>query len=499
MTRITLYAPERQSQEVTFRWAVDPPTALYRRCQWTLRFPSSVDISGLPVRLWWIVALACLHSHWPLLRPCTVHIPIRLETGELEFWNRLLDAEVATLEAYRGRTDASRTIEIVDAGSPLDPLSLIPDNGRCATAFSGGKDSLLQVGLLTELTHRPILVTVTSPMPPLEDHLTLRRRHVLNEVTVRRPVTLAEVTTDYRACWENEFPRSLGYPIAVNELSDTFVYFAALLAVGVALGAPHLFLASEAEVQENVDVNGRVVQHHHFMYSAVTQRALQVLLGAGGIHYSSLTSPLYSFQVQGLLWTRYRDLRDLQYSCWQVKAHEAMCNRCSQCLRIALCALALGETPAQIGVDLVRLLNAMRRWNPRQLRPDALPADLVSQRLAAQVVRDIRATPLFRVARAIADPPSRLLTPRAGSALVSYAALRRRAAAYDVGAAPGYRRGFIRLLDPLLRQSAARIFAQYFDEEEGEAYAAVLSRGDALTKWITEPIGGEREKTVVRE
>jgi hypothetical protein len=475
-----------------FRWDVDPQTALYRRSQFTLRFPAGVDVSQIPMGLWWTVALICLHSHWPLLRPCEVRLPIRLRPGEVEFWSRLLDAEVTMLEAHRRTSEWQRTVEILESGSPLEPVPWLSDTGRCATAFSGGKDSLLQTGLLAEMTSQPVLMTVTSPLLPWRDHLTTRRRYVLAEVARRRPVTHVEVETDYRSCWEHEFPRSQGYPLAVSEITDTFLYFGALLATGWALGAPHLFLASEAEVQENIELNGRIVQHPHLMYSAVTQRALQALLRPIGVRYCSLTSALHSAQVQTLLWRRYRDLSDLQYSCWEVRDDDAPCNRCTQCFRIASRILALGEAPARIGLDLVRLLNAQRGWTPKRLSPGALPSDRVRGDLHAQVVRDIQATPIHRVLRALAaGGPARFLTPRAGAAFLRYLALRRRISGYSVGPAPGYRQGYVRLIDPLVRERAARIFAESFHEENGEAYAGMLSRADTLARWITEPIGGE--------
>lgn len=495
MNHFTLHPPEITADSVTFRWSVEPASLLYRASRFTLRFPKEIDISSVSESLWWTIALICLHSHWPLLRPCKVFLPVRLGPGEVEFWSRLLDAEVATLETYRGTHRFVRAIEIVEGATLLEPLQPVQDAGRCATAFSGGKDSLLQTGILSELTRKPILVTTTSPMPPLEDHLTQRRRYVLSEITARRDVTLIEVQSDYRATWENELPIQQGYRIAVNEITDTFLYFAALLAVGVALGATHLFLASETEVQENIGINGRVVQHQHFMYSAVTQRVLQALLERAAIRYSSLTSSLHSFQVQQLLWTRYADLRDLQYSCWNVRGDDAACSRCPQCLRLALCALALGDTPERMGVELVPLLNAMHRWAPKT-RDLSLPGGIVGQDLEMQTVRSIQATPLRQVLWALASRrPVRLVTPGGLGALLSYSRLRRRALSCPAGPAPGYRPGFLRLVDPLLRDSVGSIFAQHFQPEDEAAYAGILLRGDRLANWITEPIEREPRPT----
>jgi hypothetical protein len=330
----------------------------------------------------------------------------------------------------------------------------------------------------------------------MEDHLTQRRRHVLSEIARRRAVTLVEVHSDYRASWENEFPGAQGWPVAVNELTDTHLYFASLLAVGAALGAPHLFLASETEVQENAEVAGQIIQHPHFMYSTVTQRALQALLQPAGIHYCSLTSALHSHQVQTLLWTRYADLRDLQYSCWNVRGEESACSRCSQCLRLAMCALALGDTPERMGIDLARVLIAMRAWRPKAAgtTPERdLPQVVVGRQLGAQLTSFLELTPLDRVARLLAHPQGRLsLSPRRLVALACYAKLRRRALAQPAGALAGRRTGFLRLVDPLVREGVASVYEQHFAAEDETAYAGVLARNDALVRWITEPLGGER-------
>lgn len=489
MNLITLLPPEINAHSVTFRWRIEPPRALYRAPQFTLSFPETIDLARVPPDLWWTIALVCLHSQWVLLRPCRVVLPVKLRAGEAETWLRLTDAQLTTLETYRGTADFARQIEIIEDGPPLNYTPLAAGD-RCATAFSGGKDSLAQVGLLTELTARPVLVTTTSPMPTLEDHTSLRRRHVLNEITRRRDVTLIEVASDYRANFDHGFAQAQGYLISVNELTDTFIYTGALIAAGAALGATHLFLASEVEVQENVERDGRIVQHPHMMYSAVTQGALNRLLQPWGLSYGSLTTPLHSAQVQQLLWTRYADLRDLQYSCWRVKNDEAVCNNCSQCLRIALAALALGDHPARIGVQLGRLLRAMKDWTPLKLNgAPELPQQMVSAHLHAQVMRSVQAIAPAAMIKALAqDRPQQLLARDGWEAWAVYRDLRRHATAYQPGPAPGYRHSFLPLLDPLLSDGVARIFAAHFAPQDGAAYNDVLTRSIALTEWITAPL-----------
>jgi hypothetical protein len=495
MNQVTIHPPEISGQDARFRWTVLPRTALYRDCQFFLRFPETVPVARIPMSLWWRVALITLHSHWNFLRPCTVRLPIQLPPGETEFWLRLLDAEATTVNAYCDIETAHRDMAIFHDGPPLEPDRLFPDSGSCATAFSGGKDSLLQAGLLRETTSRPLLVATTSPMATMHDHTTQRRRHVFGQI-VRQGFSFVEVESDYRSQWDNAFARKLGYSVSINEICDTFLYFSALLVSAAATGATHLFVASENEVQQNALINGRVVQHPHFMYSTVTQRAFQSLLEPFGIRYSSLTSPLHSYQVQDLLWTRYPRLRRLQYSCWRVKTNESACNECSQCLRIAMGALAIGHNPSEMGIDLITLLRKTRDWSPHSLSEPvdkALPKDAVSSHLHAQLVRAIQATPPRRVARALAlSQPRRFLSRSGFSALRGYQALRRRLARHPVGTKPGYRAGYLVQVDHLLRDRIAHIYASHFKQDDLASYADVLERGNALVTWITQPLRAGR-------
>ena len=137
-----------------------------------------------------------------------------------------------------------------------------------------------------------------------------------------------------------------------------------LLAAGAAHGRTRLFLASEAEVQENAEGPTKIIQHPHYMYSAATQRALSRYLEPYGIFFGSLIWPLYSMQVQQLLWTRYKDLSDLQYSCWRVEEGQATCSRCEAGMRIAMTALAAGHNPERMGIDLGRLMSYSPNWAP---------------------------------------------------------------------------------------------------------------------------------------
>jgi hypothetical protein len=488
MLQIHLEPPLVQGRTATFRWQVTPHTPLYRKTEFTLRFPEAVDLSRVPERLWWDIFLIVTHAHWLLLRPCEIRLPVRLGPGEVRFWQEHLRTGLDTLALHpNGKgpppPPVPLGIEIVDGDYEI-PRARIEGTGH-GTSFSGGKDSLLQAALLAELTERPLLVATTSPMPGTNDHETTRRRQVFAAIQARRSVHFVEVESDLRSNWDQGFAAAQGYAVGVNEITDAFLYAGALVAAGAATGATRLFLASEVEVQENAVIGGKIVQHPHFMYSAATQRAISALLSPYGMRYGSLTWPLYSLHVQRLLWTRYPDLCDLQYSCWLVAKDEAACSRCPQCLRLACVALEGRHDPQRMGMDLEKLAAFACTWKPRWTGspgPDGTPRELVSRRFERLLCDSIRRISPWHVARVAArGRVLELFSRRTRGIVAAFRGMNRRARDYPPPPRIGFREGFCDWLDPELRDRLAAIFRRHLPAEPRGAHAAVLERSDAMT------------------
>jgi hypothetical protein len=398
---------------------------------------------------------------------------------------RLLQNGADTLAANGPERLRSEPLGITLTGGELDiPHTAISGSGY-GTAFSSGKDSLLQAGLLCELTKLPLLVATTSPLPPLSDHDTERRRKVLAAIQARRKLRFVEVFSDFRSIWDNGFAGRLGYAIAVNELTDTFLYMSSLVAVGAALGTTRLFLASEAEVQVSAILDGRIVQHYHFMYSAATQRALERVLAPYGIRFGSLIWPLYSMQVQQLLWARYPDLCDLQYSCWRVRPGEATCSQCEQCFRIAMTALASGENPERMGIDLRKVLAYAPNYGPLATSSRAapvLPQDWEAQRVEERVLDAIGRISLFRLAAVLARGKLRRLASRETfETLRDFRRLRLRARRFPRQPRLGVKEAFFDWLDPDLRDPLITIYARHFPREPRRDHFGFYERSRALT------------------
>jgi glycosyltransferase involved in cell wall biosynthesis len=491
--RIVLHAPVVDEHTVRFSWAVDPPTALYQRTSFELRFPSSIDLGRVPDSLWWRLALLCLHPHWPLLRPCQVVIPDALSPDETESWLRLTDAAVATLEAQAGGGDTTRTIELISSGPSLSRPDHGPNGGGVVSCFSSGRDSLVQAGLLAELGEHPTLVTVTAPLPGSYDHQTARRREVLGQIEKRGPFEHVEVVSDLRASWDNGF--AARYGVGVTELTDTLLYLAAALAVAAARGARLVLIASEADVQESIKLAGQVVQHAHFMYSAATLRALSALFGSFAI--GSLTSSLHQFQVQRLLAERYPELRDLQCSCWLVGPEEAACSRCEKCLITALSLVTSDVSPAAAGIDLLTLLEACEQrevgkpWLSTIATP---PHEEYLRTREAHVTRCLVAITTDQMSALIDNAD-----PRAAGALASYQRLRDQALAAEVEPEPGFNADYLELVDESVRDGLRSILDEHFLPAPPQTYADQLRNAVALSDWIAAPLrAGARPRARAR-
>jgi hypothetical protein len=475
---VFLEAPEVSGDTVSWRWSIAPRPELYAVDGFWMRFPECVDLSRVPTSLLWIAGLIALHSQWITLSPCRVYLPVRLRSRHREVLVRLLETQMKTYEAYCREGSPKCAVEIFDSGPQLEPVPPLPETGRYATTFSGGKDGLLQTAMLCEWTENPVLVSVTSPLPPLEDHETSRRRYVFHEIGRRRRVTHVEVNTNLRTIWDNGFPARRGYRSGVSTMSDTLLYAAALSITGYAMGVTHLLQASEAEVQENAEIDGRIIQHPHAMYSVPTLSGVQELLRDGGMRLTSLTSPLRSNRVQQLLWLRYPELADLQYSCWRVGKDENTCSRCVDCLRVAFCTLSLGYDPAAMGIDLPRLLAAMAAWVPPE-RNGPTPRDRVSKLMYAMTARMIADTRPAVVAASLRRAGGFPVRP-----FVQFLLLRRRMRALDPGPLPGYRGGYLQFADESLRDRVAKVYAATFHEEPLDDYRDNLERTLALVRYI---------------
>jgi hypothetical protein len=480
-----LNEPQFAERSVTFSWDTEPRSELYLRNDFTLTFPPELDLHAVPRALWMRLAILCLHPHWALLRPCRVELPVYLGPAEREFWLRLIDITALQIEAYGGATGERRAVELYDDGPAAAPVPVRAGDDRAVGAFSGGKDSLVQSALLAELVDRPLLVTTSSPVGWANDHTNAARSRTLAQIADRLPVTLVEVQSDFRSCWDNGYSIRQGTLLTVNELCDVLLYQAVAVAAAAASGISRSFLASEADLQYNASRRGNVILHGHFASAAVVQSAVDVVLSPFGLHLSSLTYPLHMQHVEALLWRRYRHLADLQVSCWQATGASQACSRCSQCLEVALVILDEGFSPRVAGIDPAEVICAFAepQRDPRvERRPPLHPNRSGNDK----ITRILQRTPPERIASMLSADG--VEAGRLDSVLDAYSKLRARAFERFALPDPGYIGGFLEMIDPKLRDGVRRIFDQYFEPADEREYAPTVGRARSLARWIAAPL-----------
>ncbi|MBI2692534.1 MAG: hypothetical protein HYX29_11395 [Solirubrobacterales bacterium] len=491
-TKIRLHEPVVRGNSVDFSWTISPDEGFYLDPRFTLEFPESVQVSAVPEGVWLRVMMICLYSHWVVLRPCRVVLPRRLPSGEREFWLRMIDAAAWTLENDQDRVGGpdfaertAREVELVETGPRTEQLTAAPDRSRVVTSFSGGRDSLTQAGILDELGRSPLLVTTVSRREGSIEFETPRFRHVLAETQARTGLELVEIKSDIRTCFDNFHPAVARYGMAVSEFTDTLLYFTSCWVTACARGGGSIFLASEAEVQESSRRDGVVVQIEHFGYTSATQRALSALIAPTGISYSGLTAPLEHFQIQRILDKRYPKLRDLQYTCYSQAPGEDACSNCFSCLKGALHKISDDTTPSEIGIDLDRVLTARSDWSPSDDGEKARGSVAAGygERMNNHLVRVLRNLDAERVSEFA--PGGKLSEP----ALAGFAKLRATAlAAPDPPDEPGYREGFLDLLEEPLRGELDSLLGEHFAAEPPERHAQLLENTLVISDWIAAPL-----------
>jgi hypothetical protein len=483
-----LHEPVVDGHEVRFSWDVSPPTELYLRTEFRLWFPQDLNLARVPKALWLRVMLICLHAHFALLRPCVVVLPGRIGAAEREFWQRLIDNVAVQLEAYGGAPRPGRAARLVDSGPRSRPARVPVEADRAVVAFSGGKDSTVLAGLAAELTERPLLVSVTSPVPWARDHVGAARERARTEIANRLPVDVLEVQSDFRSSWQLGFSRRDGCTFGVHELSDLPLYHGAMAAVAAARGMARTMMASEADLQYNAVLGGKTILERDPMSCAVMQGALDALLVRFGLRQGSLTYPLHVPQVEGLLLRRYRHLADFQFSCWQAPPGEQACSACRKCFGLALLALAEGISPRAIGIDPVSALCAFSDWRVDGPRPE--PGPVLSEYRTGRhhMERALQRRPTGEVAALLANERD----SRRKEALAVYARLHEDAMATEVPPAPGYVTPFLELVHDDLRDPLKAILAQHFEPTDEPELAAMAARSKGLTNWIASPLERRR-------
>jgi hypothetical protein len=175
---------------------------------------------------------------------------------------------------------------------------------------------------------------------------------------------------------------------------------------------------------------------------------------------------------------------------------EAACSRCSECRRIALNLVASGVSPAVAGIDLAKLLLAHSDWEPGQRLLEgasvgALPRQSLARAHQMQELRCLVGASPQQVATLIDGTCSE---PDREHAVQAYARLRELALGFEIEPEPGYRAGYLELLEGGTREGVRTILDQHFVPAPPETYEATLANTRLLSDWISAPLRARSQR-----
>ena len=393
-TVLTIHRPVVDDHAVHFSWTATPRTALYRRESFSLRFPPGVDLGSVPPAFWDRASLLVLHTHAALLDPCTIEVRWSITDREAAAIAQQVRAVKDTCDYYAGNEPGDATFRI-HTSATTSPLAGFAGSANrhdsAVAAFSGGRDGIVQAAMLRAACVPVTLVTVTSPMPPSNDHANAWRRRSLATAPARLDASFVEVRSDARSCWRHSWALENGRAsVGIHEITDQVLYTVTCAAVALAQGVGEVYLAAETETHFATVVAGRVIQLQQLSSALATMTTMQILLDDLDISLRCATAPFRSWQVSTLLARKAAECIDLVASCWRVNADIRSCNACSTCLSRSLFLLANGIDERRIGVDLDELGAWAAQWTPHLTRgSDESPKQRVSRSNAEATLRAV--------------------------------------------------------------------------------------------------------------
>ena len=156
---------------------------------------------------------------------------------------------------------------------------------------------------------------------------------------------------------------------------------------------------------------------------------------------------------------------------------EAACSKCEQCFRIAITALASGDNPERMGIDLHKVLGHAPDYITTTYATSVLPENWPA------VVRDaVCRVSLTYLAYVLAKGKIRMLVSRAVFRIVwDFYRLQLLARQAPRHRRAGVREAFFDWLDPELRDALVAIYTHHFPREPRREHFAEYERSRALT------------------
>ena len=162
--KLKLEIPRISKNIITFKWKSDNEIPMIRKNTWSIIYPNYVDLSTIPRELLWMIYSLMTSEFFAQASKITIILPEKLDERFLKWWKGVLKIN-HTANPYNGNLSAESEFKLVngDKEIKINNLSENIDDFEFVCMNGMGKDALVQMAMLRELTQEPILaVTVDN-------------------------------------------------------------------------------------------------------------------------------------------------------------------------------------------------------------------------------------------------------------------------------------------------------------------------------------------------
>jgi hypothetical protein len=342
--KIWVERPQIDGDRVLFRWRQSEPNPYQLANEFFFRY-EGIELSHFSNQLFYEIFLAQqLRVFVGYAKPIEVIFPEPVSSRSIDFWQAFHDANdiilgpAADIERYQPRT------------AP-DPAIRAPK--KAAIFYGGGKDSVLALGMLTEIfgNDQVLLIQYIAPMTPTAGafamHESRQETMMLEPARAARGVTTQRIYTDFVANFTQ-----VGLPLRPNRQ----LYTAGALPAMIAWGVEY---STVGDTRHDFPILARPNGKRHYVFP----RSRPEMHAALSTHYrrvlgfdhtvTNINFPFTTSQDAALIYKRYSELMSIAVMCTRGNAKQLYCYRCSKCLNWALYGLAAGYVEPRMDYDRV--------------------------------------------------------------------------------------------------------------------------------------------------
>jgi hypothetical protein len=321
---------------VTFRWDSDGKIPGVLKDEWSITYPSDVDLTAVPRELLWMMYALMTSEFFAWTSKINVVLPEKLDERFLKWWKGVLEINHKA-NHYKKNLSADSNFSFVNGKSEAGYSPNRRQTWLGIACMNGmGKDALTQMAVVKELTQEPILaVTVENPwqFPKIRIFKKLREAcKTLEQYDIHPLVISSSINQSF------EF-----------KIIPWYIFSLPLLYVYNVRMCYHA-----EELDYNKYFNGVPIKPNT---SVTLLEAINKLMRDLDyeIEFRSGIVPLSSFGTQKLLIERYPEFQKLQFSCTN---RYPPCSRCMKCQsRMAYIAIC-GKDYRDFGYRDVKLMSA---------------------------------------------------------------------------------------------------------------------------------------------